>query len=414
MAAALRRLLKPEELIRFEIPLVLGFAGSVLTVPWIPAHQRSVSFAVPRTFALRCLTSIVVLAMPRAETRAESEPAIDHDPAPVAASVEGIAAAALPGLVVHGTGLWVRGDRAGARNLLKLEGLALSMAIVSGGVIGVSGASRRLTSQTIPVLVSSAGLFLQSWLADIYGTAGGGRRKAAPSLTTSPLSLEVGGFYVRDLLFDYGPFSRAKLSWNGGRFGFSTEAAVSLGGNNQRLIANGRYRFWGQGSRRPSEDGSRLELASSGRFNRHGREQFSSVGGEVALSGRFDGARLGDSLKGSFGDLRVGFGLEATRYATGERATDLSDAILVRYGFGMYLGGPGRAARGEVSVYYDHRRDEYAGGISPGDQAGGFLGYFGVGLDLDIGDRYGIVTNLEVGSAFVFGVSLKARIGEAR
>jgi len=349
----------------------------------------------------------------RAEHRSPPESINDEDAA-VAASLEGIGAAALPGFVVHGTGLWIGGDARSARNLRRLEGAAIALAIVSGGVIGATGASRRISAQTIPFFVASTGVFLQTWLADIYGSAGGGRRGAVAREDVAPLELELGALHVLDDQFDLGVMSRVAGRWRFGALRLEPEMLVAIGDDNQRLRGRVSYEIWGPNGRRKTSDGTALELAAGGRFHRYGDDMFWATSIEGSIAGRLDGRRLGPSLAGSFADLELGFGVEATRYRTGDEDTDTSDALIIRFGYGLYIGSENSSVRGEASLYYDHRRDELAGGVSPGDAlAGGFLGFFGAELELDIGERFGFVTSAEFGSAIVTMLSLRARFGKA-
>src|SRR5688572_4496313 len=50
-----------------------------------------------------------------------------------------VGASILPGVVVHGSGLWVAGDRRGARRLAIAEAIGLGLAALGGLPIGISG-----------------------------------------------------------------------------------------------------------------------------------------------------------------------------------------------------------------------------------------------------------------------------------
>jgi hypothetical protein len=68
----------------------------------------------------------------------------------------------------------------------------------------------------------------------------------------------------------------------------------------------------------------------------------------------------------------------------------------------VYLG-----QSGEVAAYYDHRRDDLAGGLSVDSVAAGVLGHFGVaGRGFFHDGRWGLRGELEYGSAFITGLSL--------
>jgi hypothetical protein len=83
---------------------------------------------------------------------------------------------------------------------------------------------------------------------------------------------------------------------------------------------------------------------------------------------------------------------------------------LCRWGGGFYLG-----RGGEVSVYYDHRRDDFAAGASPGGgPMSGFVGHVGASWLQPLSDRFGLGTKLEFGSAWVASTVLEARFGRPR
>ena len=73
-------------------------------------------------------------------------------------------------------------------------------------------------------------------------------------------------------------------------------------------------------------------------------------------------------------------------------------------------GGEG-AAHGEVALYYDHRRDDYAGGLALG---GGFLGYFGAAGRYELASGWGVTAAGELGSANIIRLGVSRRLGGDR
>src|SRR4029453_571406 len=111
---------------------------------------------------------------------------------------------------------------------------------------------------------------------------------------------------------------------------------------------------------------------------------------ELVVAGRRDMGRVADTLAGSFADLAVGTAAEITNYYAPGAGADLGQMLLVRFGYGVVLGRPG-APQGEATLYYDHRRDTFAGGLSPTVGRGsGFLGFFGADALLYLGPRLGL------------------------
>ncbi len=123
-------------------------------------------------------------------------------------------------------------------------------------------------------------------------------------------------------------------------------------------------------------------------------------------------ARLGDTLAGSFAELSLGLGAELTSYDHPGAGSDLGELLLARFAYGVSLGRPG-GVRGEASLYYDHRRDTFTGGISPGTGPGsGFAGFVGADLLLYIGARWGVRAGFEQGAARVAHLGLVMCLGE--
>ena len=138
----------------------------------------------------------------RAEDRAEA--------APPGGSAAATATAAVPGLIVHGAGHWVLGERTTARRLLVAELVGLGVAAVGGIPILATGASARLSGPGIPLVFTGTGTLILGWLADIYGASGAHRLTGDPAVDLPPLAVEVGYAYVDDPQFSYGSFAVAR------------------------------------------------------------------------------------------------------------------------------------------------------------------------------------------------------------
>lgn len=315
-----------------------------------------------------------------------------------------IAAAIFPGVLAHGSGHFVLGERAVARRLLVAEGIGFGLAAAGGVPLFVTGASRHYTAVPVAMLVSGAGVFLLSWAADVYGATGAVGPRAPPA--TAPVELELGYGYVQDPRFAYRSFAVAAASIDVGPVVLAPVAWLALDDDNQRLRLEGRYAFWRGG------DASRLEVVSAATHHRYPDDGFAVSTLEGGVAGRLDMARIGDSLAGSFADLSLGLGGELTNYYTPGAGADLGEILLVRFGYGVAFGCPGRV-HGEASIYYDHRRDTFTGGISPGTGPGsGFMGLIGVEGLVHLGSRWGLRARFEQGAARVFNLGLLTRFGD--
>ncbi len=315
-----------------------------------------------------------------------------------------IGAAVFPGLLAHGSGHFILGERAVARRLLVAEGIGLGIAAAGGVPLFLTGASRHYTAVPVALLVSGVGVFALSWAADLYGTTGaaGPRAPTVPA----PVELELGYGYVQDPRFDYASFAIAAASVDLGPVVLAPVAWMALDDDNQRLRLEGRYPFWRGG------DASRLEAVAAATHHRYPDDGFAVSTFEAAVAGRLDMARVGDSMAGSFADLSLGMGSELTNYYAPGAGADLGEILLVRFAYGVALGCP-TGVHGEASIYYDHRRDTFTGGISPGTGPGsGFMGLLGAEGLVHIGARWGVRARFEQGAARVLSLGILTRFGD--
>jgi hypothetical protein len=326
-----------------------------------------------------------------------------------------VSASLVPGALLHGAGSWVAGEQTLARRLLWIELAGLGLAAGGGALLLATGASRQHSTPSIAMVVSGIAVFATSWAADIYSAAGGAEQRGAPDLASAPPSLEVGYAYVSDPQFDYSQIAALVAELERGSYRVVPRIELALDGDNQRLRVDASRQLIGERSSRPTGDGSRLELVLAGGHHRYGDDRFATSTGELALSGRLDLARLGRATSGSFADLAVGLAGEVANYYQPGAGADLGGMLLARFAYGLYLGRPGSSVRGEASIYYDHRRDTFAGGISPGPGPGsGFAGFFGAAGLLHLGPRWGARLELEQGAARLVRLSALHRFGAER
>ena len=366
--------------------------------------------------AALAISSFVDLRTARAQADADP-PAQGEAPAAVEKRSRGrllpVAAAVVPGLLLHGAGHFAAGERRVARRLLVMEGIGLGMFVAGGAPLLLTGASRHSAAPSVALVVTGVGIFGLSWLADLYGAASGGTA-AAPAGPGAPIEVEAGYGYVFDPRFDYRQFAVVGGALRLGATRLSPSAWIAVDHDNQRLRLEGARRFIGAGSARPTGDGTMLELQAALTHHRYPGDEFAVSSGEASVAGRLDMARLGDSLSGSFADLSLGLGTEVTNYYRPGAGADIGELLLVRFGYGVAIGRPG-GLHGEAKLYYDHRRDTFTGGVSPGNGPGsGFAGFFGSELLLHLGSRWGLRARLEQGAARVGQVGLIMRMGESR
>ncbi|WP_394829399.1 hypothetical protein [Pendulispora albinea] len=313
----------------------------------------------------------------------------------------------VPGLVVHGSGHYVRGETATGHRLLAMEGGGAAGLALGLAGLAITGASRRFVGALALLTLSGGGLFVVSTLADLYGVAAPEAIRGTPLRMAPVIRTELGLRYVYDPNFDYRSFMVQGIDYRVRGLKLAPSAWFALNDDNARLMANVGYRFVGPRPDRSARDGSYFDIDAGFLHHRYGTEQFSMTGAELSIKGRLDMVILGRTLRGSFAELGGGFGLQSYRYlGLSEEANTL---LLGWFAWGFYV-GPGN----EILLYYDHRHDDFAGGMKLGG-----LGALGSGVPGHVGARgtyfvtpdWGVLADAQIGSAFVGGVSFLFRHG---
>jgi hypothetical protein len=338
---------------------------------------------------------------PPAQSEAEAHAWLK--PGAVAAGV-----AILPGFVLHGAGNFAIGERKAAKRLLIAEAAGLAVFVGAGLLMVQTGTARRLIGALTPLTIFGFGTFALTWLADIYAASTGGRDAYGPAFVPY-VDLQLGYAYVHDPQFRYGSFGTLRADLRVSAFRASPEAWIALDDDNQRLLLQLAYRALGRTPSRRFSDGSFVELVTGVRYHRFGTERFAVTTSEWHLDARVDLARVGPAMRGSFVEGQVGAGLELYHFrAPGSRVEDNAFGLLLaRFGFGVYLGtGP---KSGELSLYYDHRHDDFAAGLGVKGIASGPLGHFGLRGRYFVAPQWGVNALLELGSAVVAGASVSYR-----
>jgi hypothetical protein len=333
------------------------------------------------------------------------------------------AAALVPGMLLHGSGHFAAGDRPTGWRLLGVEALGLGLIAVGIGGLMRTGASPRTVEPFIWMTAAGGGLVATSWLADLYGVLAPTGGAGAPLLVLPVVEARLGTRYVADPTLAGAGFLGPALDFRLGRWRLSPGAWFAVdGASNTRFEAAVAFRFVGPragDSAAPVTDGSFLDLVVGGVYHRY-REAlagplqaaFEMTSSELRVDGRLDLRRYAASLTGAFVEGGAGVGIAAYSYPVAP-ATEASTMLLARFGFGCYFGH--RADRwGEARVYYDHRHDDFSGGLKiPGLQSGP-IGHFGLDGRAFVTDRWGIRAEIEAGSAWVAGIALIFRHGRVQ
>jgi hypothetical protein len=354
------------------------------------------------------LMSIAVLARATAAdpvAPAAAEPAAEPPPPQELSPLRrtaAIAAALGPGAVVRGAGSWVAGERRTAQQLLRASTLGLVIAGGAGLLVGITGGNEYTIVPGVPLVIGGAGTWLTAWAADVW-TAAGGPRVRAPARAPVPLALDAG------VTWQHGPYDRRALARTTARV---ESGPIAVGAGALADVTGGRHVALGdvqlrlRGPAPTGErvaDASRLVVRAGVRFDRDASDRVSMVTGELELRGRLDLGHLDRVLDGTFVELATGLG--AVRAKQGRGAADLDSILLGRFAWGAYL-----CRFGEVSVFYDHRRDGLAGGLAAG-RAAGFFGSVGATAEVRIVGPWAVRGELELGNAWVSTLALGYRGG---
>lgn len=320
-------------------------------------------------------------------------------------------AAAVPGVVVHGSGHWALGEPATARQLLLLEGIGLGMFLAGGLTIVFTGASRYFVAPAASVTMAGFGLFSTSYLADIYGSVS---KDGAATLSRyrSPArwETELGYRRVYDPQFAYRDFLVERVSRQIGPLRLSPSGMFDVRGDTARYRLETQYRLAGAIDEPAPSDLSYVDLTLGFVHQRHRPEHFTKSSAELSVDGRYDLARLGRTLRGSFVELSAGYALSRLDYDLRGLSVphDLEHLLLGRIAFGVTLRGLS-APGSEALLYYDHRHDDYAAGLKIRGLGSGVAGHFGLSARWFFTESIGIAGDVQAGSAYIGGASLLLR-----
>jgi hypothetical protein len=319
-----------------------------------------------------------------------------------------VGASLVPGVLVHGAGHFVRGEKKTARTLLIMEGTGLGFVGVGLGGLALTGASRRVVTPLAMTTIVGGSLLFLSWVADVYGSARGaeplGRPGFVPSLETS-----VGVRSIYDPIFSHRFLVVESIDARFGKLRLSPSMTLAPGRPSTRARVEVGYRFLGEtpehvGDRSRPSRGSYLEAYGGVTHHAYTVDAFQLTTFEWMLQGRIDLRSLGRLLRGSFAELGLGTGVVRNHYdALGVNET--TTLLLGKTAFGTYVGD----GRGEVALVYDHRRDGFVGGARlPGIPAG-FLGSGGLRAKYFFTEELGISGEALFGGAYLGGLSVVVR-----
>jgi hypothetical protein len=317
---------------------------------------------------LRAIAVAVALTVTVTEAGAETETETVTDPEPVTEPVS----------------VW--------HVLSRTTVVGLGLAAAGGIPLGVLYGSDRVTPWGVPLAVSGAGMLITSGVGAIWALVDGVERSGVPG-AADPWHVHGGVVWVADPLLTPSAFARVGGAWRAGRLRLAPHGLFAVDDDEQRVVLDAGWRGY-----------DTIEARALATYDRIGADGFTLYTIEATARGRLDLTRLHRRLGGAFVDGELGYGVETVAYAGG--ATDVTDVLVARFGFGSYIG----CGRGEVSGWYDHRRDDLAGGFAAW-RAAGFFGSVGASADYDVSRRWAVVGEVQFGSAVVSTLALRWRGG---
>lgn len=303
--------------------------------------------------------------------------------------------------------------KSAAKKVAVVSGLGLGGALVGGALLAVTGASRRTTGPIAAMTVAGVGVFSTSLLADLYLLLAPEGGTGEPLCEVPWIEAMIGASAISDPVFRHSELVTQRLDARWRSLRTSVQAEHAPESTSRRLRLEEAWRLMGPkpGAQERARDGSFFDVEGALTDHAYPREGFGTTIAELSLKGRFDLARFDGQLTGAFVEGSVGAGLMVDRYRRAESA-DADSMLLARFAFGTYLGRPSSdGVHGEASVFYDHRRDGYAGGLQPNGIGAGFLGSFGANARAWLGRTWGVGLNAQAGSALIGGLSLHFRGG---
>jgi len=322
-------------------------------------------------------------------------------------------ASLVPGVVAHGTGHFVLGEPAIGRRLLFAELAGMGLIFAGGVPIFLTGASRYIVGPSAAAVVLGVGLFGTSFAADMYGTlsrdggAVGSRVRPPPWIET-----ELGYRHISDPVFDYEHFLYERISMMSGPLRVTPSAWFATTGDNARYRVEGGYRLLGAhpSLQRAALWNDHLDIVIGLVHHRYTPQRFARSSAEAAIDTRYDLGHVGSTLRGAFVEAAVGYARGRIGYDIPgiDVPADTDSLLLARFGFGVVLRGKSMPGS-QITVYYDHRHDDFAAGwIMPG-LGSGVAGHLGSDVRWFFTRNLGVSAMAQYGSAFVTGLSVMFR-----
>lgn len=309
-------------------------------------------------------------------------------------------AAVVPGLLLHGSGHFVLGERQTAYRLLAMEGAGL-LGIVGGiGLLAAVGGSEKLAAIYVPLAVGGAGLFGLSFLADVAGAAHGRRPWPVPSVR-SGLRVRAGYVGLFASKHSFGHLGELGVEWQTRRLVLEGAAMVHPQGDFSAYRGLAGWRLWLS----PDNPVTRATLfAELGRQGFH-REGFSITTFRAFGELRWNLGGLLATMENAWVLGRLGWGFDSFDFAGTSADDDGLPFLVADVGFGLMA-----SERVEVELAYRHRKGDLPGGMALSDGMAGFAGMLELRGRVTLGARWALVPGVRLGTGVMPWLSLESRL----
>jgi hypothetical protein len=306
----------------------------------------------------------------------------------------------VPGLLLHGSGHFVLGERQDAYRLLAMEGVGLLGVVAGLGLLAAVGGSEKFAAVYVPLTVSGAGLFAASFLADVAGAAHGRRPWPEPTVLAG-LRVRAGyvGLFASKHSFEH--LGELGVQWQIRRLVLEATAMLHPQGDFSayRGLVGWRLGPW-------SDDPvTRLTF-----FAELGRQDFSSEGFSMTTFRAFGELRwnLGNfvsTMKNAWLLGRLGWGFDSFDFAGTSADDDGLPFLVADVGFGLMA-----SQRVEMELAYRHRKGELPGGMALLDGLAGFAGMLELRGRVALSPRWSLLPGVKLGTGVMPWLSCESRL----
>lgn len=329
---------------------------------------------------------------------AVADPGPKPEPDPAQGSLLATGAALVPGLLVHGSGHFVLGERQSAYRLLAMQGAGLAGLIGGIGLLGAVGGSEKLAGLYVPMAVSGLGLFGISFLADLAGAAHG-RRPWAEPLVPSGVTVRTGYAGLFGAKHTFRHLGELGIAWRTERLVLEGGATLQPQGDFSWYRGLVGWRLWARSDDRVT----RLSL-----FGELARQGFDSEGFAITTVRAFGELRwnLGElltTMQNAWLLGRLGWGFDVFDFAGTSAEDDGLPFIVADIGFGLMA-----TERVEVELAYRHRKGELPGGMALSDGLAGFAGMLDLRGRVALGRRWALVPGIKLGTGVMPWLSVES------